>query len=83
MKAAARQGLPDVPLRNVRTMDEVIARRAAQRRLSMLWVGLFGLLGLVIASVGIYGVLAHIVAPRTHAIGVAASVDPAEALRAE
>jgi putative ABC transport system permease protein len=70
VRAAVYDVLPDVPLRDVQTMDQIVWRRTAQRRLNMLLLGLFGVLGLAIAVVGLYGLMAYLVTEQTREIGI-------------
>jgi putative ABC transport system permease protein len=70
LRAAASTVLPHDPLRYVASMEELIARQTATRRLNMVMLSLFGALGLVISTVGVFGVMAHLVAQRTREIGV-------------
>ena len=60
----------DQPVSDVRTMDEVLEATLGQRRLTTLLLGSFAAVALLLAVVGLYGVVAHSVAQRTQEVGI-------------
>jgi putative ABC transport system permease protein len=74
MAAAVREALrtidPDLPLLQPTTVEARIAQTIANQRLALVLLGAFAALALLLASLGVYSVMAHLVAFRTSEIGI-------------
>ena len=61
---------PNLPVANVRSMDQIVSTSLEQRRLTMALFGGFAVIAMFLAAIGVYGVVSYSVSQRTHELGI-------------
>jgi putative ABC transport system permease protein len=70
ISAALRETSGGLPVAHIRTMDEILVRTTSRQRFNMLLLTIFGASGLLMAAIGVYGLMAYSVQQRTQELGV-------------
>jgi putative ABC transport system permease protein len=70
VSAALREASRGLPVAHIRTMDEIEVRNTSRQRFNMLLLTIFGGAGLLMAAIGVYGVMSYSVQQRTQELGI-------------